>query len=301
MTEVIYNIAGLRLPIVMTCANRAVSGPINIWNDQQDVMTIRDSGWVLLFAQDHQEAVNQHILAYKLAEKLKLPVMVNVDGYVLTHAYESVIIPSGKQIKKFLPNYKPAKGDYLDPKLPMTIGAFATPADYFEIRQELHDDLMSALPLIDREYKNWQKIFGQTKNKAPKNIITIDNGWLEYYGPKKPKAILIALGSIVGTVKEVINSDPKIGVLKLKVYRPFPAEEIKKVLKLCSKIAVIEKAISLGATGPLYADLKTISGVTKINNYIVGLGGRDVRQNMIKKIINDIINNKDKDQVKFIG
>jgi pyruvate ferredoxin oxidoreductase alpha subunit len=301
MTEVIYNIAGLRLPIVMTCANRAVSGPINIWNDQQDVMTIRDSGWILLFAQDHQEAVNQHILAYKLAEKLKIPVMINVDGYVLTHAYESVIIPENKQIKKFLPDYQPTKGDYLNSKQPMTIGAFATPADYFEIRQELHDDLLSSLPLIDKEYKNWQKIFGKTKTKTPKNIITIDNGWLEYYGPKKPKAILIALGSIVGTIKEVINNNPKTGVLKLKVYRPFPAEEIKKILKLCSKIAVVEKAISLGATGPLYADLKTISGSAKINNYIVGLGGRDVRQTMIKKIINDIINSKNNNQVKFIG
>lgn len=227
--------------------------------------------------------------------------MINVDGYVLTHAYESVIIPENKQIKKFLPDYQPTKGDYLNSKQPMTIGAFATPADYFEIRQELHDDLLSSLPLIDKEYKNWQKIFGKTKTKTPKNIITIDNGWLEYYGPKKPKAILIALGSIVGTIKEVINNNPKTGVLKLKVYRPFPAEEIKKILKLCSKIAVVEKAISLGATGPLYADLKTISGSAKINNYIVGLGGRDVRQTMIKKIINDIINSKNNNQVKFIG
>ncbi len=128
MNEVIYNIAGMRLPVVLTCANRAVSAPINIWNDQQDAMSVRDAGWIMLFAENAQEAVIQHVLAYKIAEKLKLPVMVNVDGYVLTHTYEPVIIPTASQIRKFLPDYKPALGEYLDPKKPITFGAFAAPS-----------------------------------------------------------------------------------------------------------------------------------------------------------------------------
>lgn len=109
MTEVIYNIAGMRLPIVMTCANRAVSAPINIWNDHSDIMAVRDAGWISLFSGDNQEAVDLHISAYKLAENLHLPVMVNVDGFILTHAYEPVIIPDKKLIKKYLPTYKPEK------------------------------------------------------------------------------------------------------------------------------------------------------------------------------------------------
>src|SRR3989338_9012436 len=160
MAEVIFNMSGMRLPIVMTCANRAVSAPINIWNDQQDVMTIRDAGWILLFAENHQEAVNQHIMAYKIAEQLKIPVMVNVDGYTITHTYEPVVIPTVEQIKKYLPDYTPKAGEYLDPKNPVTFGALATPLHYMEIRQELHDDLIASLKIIDQEYKKYNSLIG---------------------------------------------------------------------------------------------------------------------------------------------
>lgn len=127
MAEVLYNISGMRLPVVMTCANRAISAPISIWNDHSDVMSIKDCGFIQLFAADSQEAVNQHILAYKIAEKTNLPVMVNMDGFILTHSYEPVIIPSKKSIKKFLPDYKPESGTYLDTKNPKTFGAFFAP------------------------------------------------------------------------------------------------------------------------------------------------------------------------------
>ncbi|MBI2459273.1 MAG: pyruvate ferredoxin oxidoreductase, partial [Parcubacteria group bacterium] len=165
MTEVIYNIAGMRLPVVMTCANRAVSAPINIWNDQEDVMAIRDAGWILLFAENHQEAVNQHIMAFKIAEQLKLPVMVNVDGYVITHTYEPVIIPEAEQIKKYLPDYQPEPGQYLDPANPATLGALVAPAHYMEIRQELHDDLTASLKIINQEYKNFNSLIENCKLK----------------------------------------------------------------------------------------------------------------------------------------
>ncbi|MFA5301008.1 MAG: hypothetical protein WC389_22675, partial [Lutibacter sp.] len=234
MAEVIFNISGMRLPIVMTTANRAVSAPINIWNDHSDVMTVRDAGWIQLFASDNQEAVDLHILAYKIAEQLKLPVMVNVDGFILTHAFEPVIIPSQNLIKKYLPDYKPDFGTYLDPKNPVTLGAFFTPAHYFETREELHNDLVASISIIKKEYHNLIKIIGR-KNK--------DNGLFEYFGPRKPETILVALGSVIGTIRETVKDNKKIGVLKIKTYRPFPGEEINKVLLRAKNVAVIEKAI----------------------------------------------------------
>jgi len=152
MTEVLFNVAGMRLPIVMTCANRAVSAPINIWNDQQDAVTVRDAGWLMFFGEDNQEVCDLHILAYKVAEQLELPVMVNLDGFVLTHVVEPVEIEDEKKIKKYLPDYTP-KGGILDPKNPLTLGAFATPEHYFEIRQELHDDIVASKAVIKKEMK----------------------------------------------------------------------------------------------------------------------------------------------------
>jgi len=292
MSEVIFNIAGMRLPIVMTTANRAVSAPINIWNDHSDVMAVRDAGWIQLFASDNQEAVDLHILAYKIAEQLKLPVMVNVDGFILTHAFEPVIVSSQNLIKKYLPDYKPTPGTYLDPNNPVTLGAFFTPAHYFETREELHNDLVASASIIKKEYRNLVKVLGR-KNK--------DNGLFEYYGAKKPETILVALGSVIGTIREAAQDNKKIGVLKIKTYRPFPEEEINKILLRAKNIAVIEKAISLGQAGPLYSDIKSSLRNNKLNisNYIVGLGGRDVTTKMINKIIISARENNKK--TKFIG
>jgi pyruvate ferredoxin oxidoreductase alpha subunit len=298
MAEVLFNIAGMRLPVVMTCANRAVSAPINIWNDHQDAMTIRDAGWIMLFAENHQEAVCQHILAYKIAEKLRLPVIVNVDGFVLTHSYEEVSIPSEKEIKKFLPDYKPESRTYLDPANPRTLGSFATPADYLEIRQELHDDLISALPVIKDEYEKYNKIIPTKKFQISNFKFQIDNGLLEYYGPKKAKTVIVAMGSVVGTIKEIIDEKKSsaglfssgAGVLKIKSFRPFPAEELVKILKIvgAKNIAVAEKAVSLGYAGPLGIEIKAaVQGKisARVKNFIIGLGGRDITREMIRNII----------------
>ena len=281
MAEVVHNIAGMRLPVVMTCANRAISAPINIWNDHSDIMSVRDAGWIILFAGDNQEAVDLHILAYKLAEHLHLPVFVNVDGFILTHAYEPVIIPDKKLIKKYLPTYKPASGTYLDPTNPKTFGAFFPPAHYIETRQELHDDLIASLEVLKKEYKNLNKILGRKNN---------DNGLIKYYGPKKPETVLVAMGSIIGTIRETINNNSnlskKIGILQIKTYRPFPAKEINKILKGVKNIAVIEKAISLGQSGPLFSDLQaSLEKKVNLSNFIVGLGGRDITQKTVNEII----------------
>jgi len=299
MAEVIYNIAGLRLPVVMTCANRAVSAPINIWNDAQDVMAIRDAGWILLFAENHQEAVDQHIMAFKIAEQLKLPVMVNVDGFVMTHTYEPVTIPTAEQIKKYLPDYKPEPGQYLDPANPVTLGPLATPAHYLEIRQELHEDLTASLKDIDKEYKKYNSLIGNLNKKN-------DNGLLEYVGSDKPETILVAMGSAIGTIKAALSpltrGDGGVGVLKIKCFRPFPAEQILKIIKSAKNIAVIDKAITLGQIGPLASDLKaTAQGKISANigSFIMGLGGRDITTEMIKKILK--LAGKKSNEAQFIG
>ena len=306
MAEVIYNISGLRLPIVMTVANRAVSSPINIWNDHGDVMSIRDAGWIQLFAANHQEAVDVHILAYKLAENLKLPVMVNVDGFILTHSYEPVIIPDAEKIKEFLPAYQPEDGTYLNPENPVTLGAFFTPAHYMETREALQEDLLASLETIKQEYRLFQKIFKEETELAAlsdkKDVF--DDGLVEYYGPDKPETILVALGSLNGTILETIKDLKNIGLLKIKVYRPFPAQSINNILKRARNIAVIEKAINFGQAGPLYSDIKTGLSAAEaknlnIRNYIVGLGGRDVTKKMILKIIKDA--GGQAASIKFIG
>lgn len=299
MTEVVFNIAGLRLPIVMTCANRAISAPINIFNDQSDVMAIRDAGWILLFAANHQEAVDLHVIAYKLAEKLNLPVMVNVDGFIITHSYENVIIPDSKLIKRYLPDYNPTLGSYLDPRLPITLGAFFTPEYYQETRQKLHQDLLASQSIIKREYVLYKKLSQRKELSALKPQI--DNGLVEYYGPNTPDLVIAALGSVTGTIQEAIKKEKNVGLLKIKSYRPFPKEEINKILAKAKNLAVIEKAISLGEMGPLYSDIKAGLGTHKLNitNHIVGLGGRDVTQKIIKDIVK--FSKKKAKEVKFWG
>jgi pyruvate ferredoxin oxidoreductase alpha subunit len=282
MTEVLFNIAGMRLPVVITCANRAISSPINIWNDQQDSVTIRDAGWLQLYAETNQEAVDLHILAYKLAESLMLPVMVNMDGFVLTHTFESVEIPEVSLIKKFLPDYVAPKNSILDTTNPLSLGTFATPERYMEIRQELFNDVADSAKEIVKQNSEFKKVFGRG----------IGNGLIEEYKTKDADIILVAMGSVCGTIKEVIDQlrdkGKKVGLLKIISFRPFPDEEIVKALSKAKCVAVVDKSISIGTEGVLATDIKRACyGELKapINSFVVGLGGRDITEKMIGDII----------------
>lgn len=298
MAEVIFNIAGMRLPIVITCANRGVSAPITIWNDHQDAMTVRDAGWLMFFAENLQEAVDLHLLAFKVAEKLKLPAMVNMDGFILTHTYEPVIIPTQSQVNKFLPKYKPKTGDYLDVKNPRSFGCFAAPSHYLEIREELHNDLKNSKDEIEIEFKKLQKIL----NSGFK-ILKSDSGLIEYSGAKKSEIIFVAMGSVVGTIKDFVEkSKAKIGVLKIRTFRPFPKDEIIKILSNAKYAAILDKSISLGEEGILAAEIKSAAYnkiKTKIQSFVVGLGGRDITTDTLKEIIKLI--KKKESGTKFIG
>ena len=287
MAEVIYNISGMRLPVVMTVANRSVSAPINIWNDHSDIMGMRDAGAILLFAENHQEAIDQHVIAYKVAEALALPVMVNIDGFIVTHSYESCEIPSAKLIAKFLPAYKAKKGEFLDPKNPVTMGVFAGPQYYSDFRKDLQNDLLSSAKIIDKEYKAWKKIFPTDKKDS---AVKIDNGLIEYYGPKNPKTVIVTLGSVAGTIKQVIDyagNKNTTGLLKIRCYRPFPAESVKQALKGVKCAVALEKTYGLGYVPPLYSDLAVAlyNEKIKLESRVVGLGGQDVTEAEIAKII----------------
>jgi pyruvate ferredoxin oxidoreductase alpha subunit len=281
MAEVIFNIAGMRLPLVLTCANRAVSAPINIWNDQQDSMTIRDSGWIQFYAETAQEAVDLHIQGYRLSEdkRILLPVMVCIDGYILTHGYEVVDIPSQELVDKFLPPYQL---DYrLDVANPVSLGILAGPDYYLETRYAIQRTLKDSLDVISEINEEFSKVFGRKSA-----------GLIEGYHLKDATGVIVAMGSVVGTIKETVDDmrdkGEKVGVLKIISYRPFPAQAIYADLKNIREIAVLEKAVSLGGFGPLYTEIKSVfqgkKENPKISGFVIGLGGRDITKKSIQAV-----------------
>ena len=297
MLEVLFNIAGMRLPLVMTCANRSVSAPLNIWNDQQDSMTARDSGWIQLFAENNQEVVDLHIQAYKIAEDkdVLLPVMVCMDGFILTHGAEVVDIPEQTLVDKFLPPFNLV--DKLDVNNPKTLGAFADPDYYMEARYAMQVANDNALKVIPRVAGEFSKAFGRDSG-----------GLFEGYRIEDAEQVIVSLGSVVGTIKEAVDElrkeGKKAGVLKLITYRPFPASAIYQALKNFPEIAVVEKAVSLGYAGPLYADLKSSFAAggkcaSKISGFVIGLGGRDITKDSIKEVF-DLLSKEEK-ALRFIG
>lgn len=282
MAEVLFNIAGLRFPVVITCANRAVSAPINIWNDHQDAMTIRDSGWIMLFAEDNQEAADMHLQAFKIGEhpEIMLPVMVNMDGFILTHAFEPIEFMDQKMADEFLPPFKPEL--YLTPKNPLTFGVLAEPDWYMETRYRLQKAIESSSDMIEEVADQFKKTFGRYQG-----------GLVEKYRLDGAETVIVSMGSVVGTIKEVVDAlrdkGKKVGVLKIRAFRPFPKEAIYDALKNVKNVIVMEKAISLGATGILYDEIKAAlygrASQPKVSGFIAGLGGRDIPTESIVKVI----------------
>lgn len=281
MHEMLFAAAGMRLPIVMVNCNRALSAPLNIWNDQQDSITERDSGWVQLYCETAQEALDTTIQAYKIAEhrEVMLPVMVCIDGFVITHTIEPVEVPGKEQVKKFLPPYKPEI--FLDPEKPITIGAYAGPESYTEFRYENEQAIQRALEVIKNVDKEYQKIFGR------------GYGILEEYNTKNAEIVLVTMGSVAGTIKEIIDKvkdKVSIGLVRVRCYRPFPKKEMLAALSKAKVVAVVEKDISLGlGEGALFSEIKGLlynaKNKPKALNFIVGLGGRDVTPKMVEEMV----------------
>jgi pyruvate ferredoxin oxidoreductase alpha subunit len=280
MAEAVYNAAGLGLPIVMTIANRAVGAPINIWNDHSDSMAVRDAGWIQLFAEDNQEAVDLHVQAFRIAEDLSCPVMVCMDGYILTHAYESVDLPTQSQVDAFLPPYDPVQ--VLDPSDPVSIGAMVGPEAFAEVRYLAHHKHLRALEEIPKVSVAFHDQFGRWSG-----------GLLAPYQTEGAETIVVALGSVNGTIKDAVDElrleGRPVGSIKLSSYRPFPSHALRLALEHAQRVIVVEKDLSVGKGGIVSSEVKMALHDLPItvDTVIAGLGGRPIVKaslvNMVKQ------------------
>jgi pyruvate ferredoxin oxidoreductase alpha subunit len=277
MVEAVYNASGLGLPIVMTVANRAIGSPINIWNDHTDTMSQRDCGWIQLYAETNQEAADLHVQAYKLAEEVSLPVMVCMDGFILTHAYEQVDMPTQEQVDAYLPPFEPRQ--MLDPAAPITIGAMVGPEAFTEVRFLAHHKQMQALDRIPEVAAEFQEIFGRDSG-----------GLVRGYRTEDAETIVVALGSVLGTIKDVVDerrdAGEKVGVLGITSFRPFPMLAIRNELRHAQRVIILEKALAIGLGGIVSDNVRNaLSGITlKGNTVIAGLGGRAITKASLHKL-----------------
>ncbi len=275
MIEAVYNASGLGLPIVMTVANRAIGAPINIWNDHSDSMSQRDSGWIQIYAETNQEAADLHVQAFKIAEELSLPVMVCMDGFILTHAYERVDVPEQDQVDRFLPPFIPRQ--VLDPANPVSIGAMVGPEAFTEVKYMAHRKILSALEVIPKVAQDFEKIFGRSSG-----------GLVRGHKLDGAETVVIALGSVLGTIKDVVDemvaADIKIGVLGIIAFRPFPTQAVKAALSKAKRVIVLEKAFQVGIGGIVIENVRNALRDTDIKDYtvIAGLGGRPITKQSLR-------------------
>jgi pyruvate ferredoxin oxidoreductase alpha subunit len=289
MSEAVYNASGLGLPIVMTVANRAIGAPINIWNDHTDAMSQRDSGWMQLFAENNQEALDLHIQAFRLGEELSLPVMVCMDGFILTHAVEQVDVPTQEQVDAYLPPFDPRQ--VLDPSEPVSIGAMVGPEAFTEVRYLAHAKQLQALDLIPQHAAAFREIFKRDSG-----------GLVRPYRCDDAETIIVAMGSVLGTIKDVIDEmrdeGHKIGVLGIISFRPFPLAAVRDVLQHAKRVVVLEKSLAIGLGGILSNDVRmSLSGI-QLHGYtvIAGLGGRAIT----KKSLHGLFRQAEKDELERV-
>jgi pyruvate ferredoxin oxidoreductase alpha subunit len=285
MVEAVYNASGLGLPIVMTVANRAIGAPINIWNDHSDSMSQRDSGWVQLYVESNQEAVDVHVQAFRLAEELSLPVMVCMDGFILTHAFERVEMPSQEQVDGWLPPFEPRQ--VLDPAAPVTIGAMVGPEAFFEVRYLMHAKQMQALDAIPEIAGEFEQAFGRPSG-----------GLLRSYRCEDAETIVVALGSVLGTIEDVVDElrdqGVPIGALALKCFRPFPLDEVRGALEGAQRVVVLEKAFAVGAGGIVGQNVRlALSGLTMpVYDVVAGLGGRAITKASLHRLFAEALEDR---------
>jgi len=276
MMEAVYNAAGLGLPIVMTLANRAIGAPINIWNDHSDAMAVRDSGWIQLFAETNQEAADLHVQAFRLAEELSVPVMVCMDGFILTHAVEGVDLLDQATVDAFLPPYDPRQ--VLDVANPVSIGAMVGPEAFQEVRYLAHLRQLDALHRIPVIAEEFAVATGRRSG-----------GLVHTYRTEDAETIIVAMGSVLGTIKDAVDirreAGERIGVMGITSFRPFPSVAVRHALGDARQIVVVEKAFSIGHGGVLATDVAMALRGTDcvVREVVAGLGGRAItRESLVK-------------------
>lgn len=292
MGEVLFNAAGMRLPIVIVNTNRALSAPLSIWNDLQDSMALRDAGIIQVYVENNQEAHDMVPQAYKIAEdkRVRLPFMICMDGYKLTHAYEPVDLLDQNVVDSFLPPYSPEV--YLTTKKPVAFGCYAPPHIYMEFRVAMQRAMERAKEIMEEVFVEWAEVSGRNWG-----------GHLEVVYPDS-KVFVIAMGSIVGLLRKVVeelrNEGISVGLVKLRTFRPFPVQELRKSLENAEKIIVIDRSVSFGYEGNLSIELKSaLYGMSpEVISFIVGLGGRDVSKDFLKELVKNAILGKEKSGFK---
>ncbi len=302
MHEIMYIASALRCPIVMGVANRALSAPINIHGDHSDMMGSRDSGWIQVYAENSQEAYDLVIQAFKIAEdpEVLLPITVNLDGFIISHCMEGVEVLEDDAVKKFLPE---RKADFkIDPDKPLTIGPLCLPDFYFEFKRQQEEAMKNVPSKVKKVGKEFGRLTGRTYDV------------LHTYQIEDADAAIVCLGSTAGTARVVAEKmrkeGKKVGVVKIRLYRPFPAEEFLNAVKHLKALAVLDRACSPGApAAPLCSDVKTALYETehkpKVFNVIYGLGGRDITPTDIEEIFNVALKTAEtgivKQPVIFVG
>jgi pyruvate ferredoxin oxidoreductase alpha subunit len=292
MSEVLFNAAGMRLPIVIVNTNRALSAPLSIWNDLQDSMALRDAGIIQVYVENNQEAHDMVPQAYKIAEdkRVRLPFMICMDGYKLTHAYEPVDLLDQNVVDSFLPPYSPEV--YLTTKKPVAFGCYAPPHIYMEFRVAMQRAMERAKEIMEKVFADWAEVSGRNWG-----------GHLEVVYPDS-KNFVIAMGSIVGLLRKVVeelrNEGISVGLVKLRTFRPFPVQELRKSLENAEKIIVIDRSVSFGYEGNLSIELKSaLYGMSpEVISFILGLGGRDVPKDFLKELVKNAILGKEKSGFK---
>ncbi len=283
MSEVLPIASAMRLPIVMAIANRAISGPLNIWNDHSDIMYERDAGWISLFAENGQEMVDMVIQAFKIAEHrdVMLPINVNMDGFQLTHMVEPLELPEQAEVDAFLPPFVPYAT--LHPDRPVSLGALAMPEIFTEVMQAKDRALLDSQKVILQVWKEWGERFGRSYTP------------IAAYKTEGAETLLLTMGSMGETAEMAIDAlreqGVPVGLLKLKLWRPFPFAELKKAVKGVKTLIVCDRAISFGGPGgPLAGEVRSalydVPGRPKIINEIIGLGGRDMAVENFLEILN---------------
>lgn len=309
MNEQLHWAVGARLPVVMCVANRGIGAPWTVWNDQQDSMSQRDVGWIQLYANDHQQIIDSVIKAFKLAQTVSIPVMVCYDGYLLSHTYMPFEQPDQELVDAFLPTFSPKH--FLNPEEPGNFNTVTLPdirpgvdgnmePGYIEIRNSLQKDLRSSLDV----YAEIDKEFGEKFGRSGTPFI-------EQYLCEDADYVAVAIGSLAYQLRDVIDimrgQGLKIGVMSVQMYRPFPDKAVVEALTGKKCVVVFEKALSYGNQGPLYADIKSAlyssTNRPPIQNYILGLGGREIKTQHLLDALNQSCSSPDtiEDTPRWLG
>ncbi len=284
MHEMLFAASGMRLPVVMSVTNRALNSPLNIWNDEQDSFAQRDSGWVQLYVENAQEVFDTQIQSFKIAEEVRLPVMVCLDGYVITHTYEPVELVEQDVVDKFLPKLKPV--DTLNPSKPLTLGPVGGPEHYILFKKQQQEAMEKAAEAIQKANIEYSSAAGRKYG----------NGLIETVNLKGSESALITIGSVAGTARPLLEKE-NTGLIRIRALRPFPADDIRKACEGLKSVGVLEKDVSLGANGALYDEVKAAlygqGAGPRVSGFIAGLGGRDITEKDMALVLEKIKTGKE--------